>query len=121
MRFQVMKMYFELKKCAIKENFDELYDEIKDKVAYATKGRRSCLFCLHKLDLLGDTYSNKFGYNEVPSIIERIRTNVELMTSQIYDYVLVHIYLDGFGPDKTVFNICVDFSPFFIFYNLFQL
>ncbi len=88
-------MYFELKKEAVKEDFDEVYDAIKDKVAYATKGRRSCLFCLHKLDLLSDKYSNKFGCNEVPSIIERIRTKAELITGQIYDYVLVHIYLDG--------------------------
>ena len=93
--FKILKMYFELKSGAVKEDFDEVYDAIKDKVAYATKGRRSCLFFLHKMDLLSESYSNKFGCEEVPQIIERIRTKVELMTGQIYDYVLVHIYLDG--------------------------
>lgn len=75
--------------------YEKIYEEIKDKVSYSTKGRRSCLFALHSLDLLGSGYANKFSCDEVPTIIQDIRTKVELLTGQVYDFVLAHIYLDG--------------------------
>ena len=88
-------MYFAHLPKAIEDCYDEVYEGVKDKVEYATKGRRSCLFALHEIDLLGKRYGNSFPHTEVPPIIQDIRTKVELLTKQVYDYVLVHIYLDG--------------------------
>ena len=88
-------MYFTHLPKAIEDCYDEVYREVKDKVEYATKGRRSCLFALHEIDLLGKRYGNSYSHVEVPPIIQEIRTKVELLTKQVYDYVLVHIYLDG--------------------------
>ena len=88
-------MYFTHLPRVIEDCYDEVYREVKDKVEYATKGRRSCLFALHEIDLLGSRYGNSYSHTEVPPIIQKIRTQVELLTKQVYDYVLVHIYLDG--------------------------
>ena len=88
-------MYFTHLPRAIEDCYDEVCEGVKDKVEYATKGRRSCLFALHEIDLLGGRYGNSYSHTEVPPIIQKIRTQVELLTKQVYDYVLVHIYLDG--------------------------
>ena len=88
-------MYFTHLPKAIEDCYDKVYREVKDKVEYATKGRRSCLFALHEIDLLGKRYGNSFPHTEVPEIIQEIRTKVELLTKQVYDYVLVHIYVNG--------------------------
>src|SRR5687767_14515425 len=88
-------MYFTHLPRKIEDRYDEVYQEVKDKVAYSTKGRRSCLFALHEIDLLGKRYGNSYPHTEVPVIIQKIRTQVELLTKEVYDYVLVHIYLTG--------------------------
>ena len=88
-------MYFTHLPRAIEDCYDEVYEGVKDKVEYATKGRRSCLFALHEIDLLGKRYGNSFPHTQVPPCIQKIRTQVELLTKQVYDYVLVHIYANG--------------------------
>ena len=88
-------MYFTHLPKAIEDCYDKVYEGVKDKVEYATKGRRSCLFALHEIDLLGKRYGNSYSHVEVPTVIQEIRTKVELLTKQVYDYVLVHIYLTG--------------------------
>jgi hypothetical protein len=95
MKYIFVKMHFEHWKGIVEDCYDEVYEGVKDKVEYATKGRRSCLFALHEIDLLGKRYGNSFSCKDVPDIIKRMRTTVELLTNQVYDYVLVHIYLTG--------------------------
>jgi len=96
----------------LEDVFEEVYEEIKDKVVAQTKGRSSCFFTLHEIDLfemLGESSANyNAKYKIVPEIIKKIRREVEILSKVIYDYVLVHIYRDGGGiswhNDKEALN-----------------
>ena len=92
--------YVEHKKGLIegKATYEDLFEQIKDKCVKGTIGRKSCLFALHDLNLLqmNDNYNiDIYEHKQVPEVLKKIRTIVERETGFVYDYVLVHIYLDG--------------------------
>ena len=77
-------------------HFEFLYEDMIDKFGEGTK-RRSCLFNLHSIDIFQKGYTNIPYYlaSEVPKSLDEIRTIVEKITGQIFDYVLVHLYENG--------------------------
>lgn len=75
--------------------FDSLYIEIYDKLIQNAQ-RRSCLFNLHPIVLNAyEGYLPTYNYEKVPKIIHDIRTIIEKDSNQIFDFVLVHLYVDG--------------------------
>lgn len=89
--------YVEYKKNLIDGKiYEKLYEEIKDKCIKGTTRRKSCLFALHSLNLLSSEYKlDVYECKDVPPTIKDIREVVERESKTVYDYVLVHIYLDG--------------------------
>ena len=92
--------------------FETLYYHLNELTNFTTQKRKSCIFNLHEINLLSDNYSNRYSHIETPEIIQRIRTQVEILTGKIYDYVLAHIYTDGdasiaFHNDKEALHSTV--------------
>lgn len=90
-----MSYFTYVEKLVDESYFEKVLYSLQDKLV-KNANRSSCLFNLHpiKIDMYG-RHLPTYLYEEVPLCLQEIRTIVEKHSGEIFDYVLVHLYIDG--------------------------
>ena len=90
-----MSLFTYVEKLVDESYFEKLLYSLQDKLV-KNANRSSCLFNLHpiKIDMYAG-YLPTYNYEEVPSCLHEIRTIVEKNSNEIFDFVLIHLYIDG--------------------------
>jgi len=90
-----MNQFTYVEKLVDESYFEKLLYSLQDKLVQNSQ-RQSCLFNLHPIKINAyEGYLPTYDYEEVPQALHEIRTIVEKNSNEIFDFVLVHLYLSG--------------------------